>query len=345
MPEVKLTQHTKFSGCGAKLGPGLLDRALCGLAQPEYPDLIVGYNTSDDAGVYRISDDIALVQTVDFFPPIVDDPFTFGRIAACNALSDVYAMGGTPLTALAIVCFPQATMEIAVLRAMMQGALGILAEAGTALVGGHSIEDETIKFGLAVTGRIHPRAALRNNTPRHGDVLLLTKPLGTGLTNAALRADLTDTATLDAAVRAMTTLNRDAARVARDCGASACTDVTGFGLLGHAAEMVCGTAAGLSIGFGRLPLLPRVMEFARLGLIPAGAYRNREFRAGMVRGLENLPREAGDVMFDPQTSGGLLFTVPPDRAGDALRALAAAGLTAAIIGEVTGDAGLITVTA
>ncbi|HNW92668.1 MAG TPA: selenide, water dikinase SelD, partial [bacterium] len=282
---VRLTANTRFSGCGAKLGPGLLDRALCGLTQPDFPDLLVGYSTSDDAGIYRISDDVALVQTVDFFPPIVDDPVAFGRIAACNALSDVYAMGGTPLTALAIVCFPQASMDIAVLRGMMRGALEILAEAQTALVGGHSIEDDTVKFGLAVTGRIHPRAALRNNTPRPGDTLILTKPLGTGIINAALRGELADPAALDAALRSMTTLNRDAARVALAHGASACTDVTGFGLLGHAAEMVVNTGAGLTISFATLPLLPLVVEYARTGLIPAGAYRNREFRSAMVRGL------------------------------------------------------------
>lgn len=345
MTEIKLTQNTKFSGCGAKLGPGLLDRALCGLTQPHYPGLLVGYNTSDDAGIYQISDDTALVQTVDFFPPIVDDPYTFGKIAACNALSDVYAMGGTPLTALAIVCFPQATMDIEVLRGIMGGAMEILAEAKTALVGGHSIEDDSVKFGLAVTGRIHPQEALRNNTPRLGDTLILTKPLGTGLINAALRVAMADPETLAAAVRSMTTLNRDAALVARECGASACTDVTGFGLLGHAAEMVHGTNAGLRITFSRIPLLPRVVEYARTGLIPAGTYRNREFRAGMVRGFEAIPREAGDIMFDPQTSGGLLFAVAPDRAEGALRALAAAGLTAAAIGDVAGDAGHITVTA
>lgn len=345
MSDIKLTQNTKFSGCGAKLGPGLLARALCGLTQPHYPALLVGYNTADDAGVYKISEDTALVQTVDFFPPIVDDPVAFGKIAACNALSDVYAMGGTPLTALAIVCFPQATMDIAVLRGIMGGAMAVLAEAETALVGGHSIEDEGVKFGLAVTGRIHPRAALRNNTPRVGDMLILTKPLGTGLINAAQRGGLADPATLAAAIHAMTTLNREAALVARDCGASACTDVTGFGLLGHAAEMVCGAAAGLRIAFGRIPLLPRAVEYARSGLIPAGTYRNREFRAPMVRGLERLPREAGDILFDPQTSGGLLFAVPPDKLAEALRRLAAAGLTAAAIGEVTPDPGLIAVNA
>ncbi len=339
----KLTENTRFSGCGAKLGPGLLDRALCGLEQPLPPELILGYATSDDAGVYRTGADQAIVQTVDFFPPIVDDPRTFGRIAAANALSDIYAMGARPVTALSVVCFPKDAMEIEVLRAMMQGGLDALREAETVLVGGHSIEDEGIKFGFAVTGLVHPDRILRNNTIRAGEALVLTKPLGTGLVNAALRAGMVSDASFAAAVASMTRLNREAAVIALEAGASACTDVTGFGLLGHAAEMVTGAGAGLAIRFGSLPLLPDVLDHARNGLVPAGTYRNREFRQSIVRGLDALPREAGDLLFDPQTSGGLLFTAPPPAASRAVEKLRAAGHVAAIIGESMDQAGLIRV--
>jgi len=342
-PKVRLTENTRFSGCGAKLGPGLLDRALCGLTQPAYPDLLVGFVTSDDAGVYRTGPESAIAQTIDFFPPIVDDPRTFGRIAAANALSDIYAMGGRPVTALAVVCFPQSSMEIEVLREMMQGGLDKLIEAGVALVGGHSIEDETLKFGFSVTGLIHPNRVLRNNTPRPNESLILTKPLGTGLVNAALRAGMASVEQVDAAVRSMTRLNRAAAEIALKAGASACTDVTGFGLLGHAAEMVSGAAAGLRIDFSAVPLLSGVVEFARSGLIPAGTYRNRDFRKALVTNHDALPNHVSDILFDPQTSGGLLFTVPRQAADESLAALREAGHDAAIIGKTTSVAGTIEV--
>jgi selenide,water dikinase len=339
----RLTANTRFSGCGAKLGPGLLDQALCGLEQPAYPDLLVGFGTSDDAGVYRIDEETAVVQTIDFFPPIVDDPFTFGRIAAANALSDIYAMGARPITALSVVCFPVGAMEIEVLRAMMKGGLEAMIEAGCALVGGHSIEDDSIKFGFAVTGLVHPDRALRNNTARPGEALILTKPLGTGLVNTALRAGMVSPAALEAAVASMTRLNREAGRIAAEAGASACTDVTGFGLLGHAAEMVTDAETGLRIDFASIPLLPDIAGYAATGLIPAGTYRNRDFRKKIVVDHDGLPAVTSDILFDPQTSGGLLFTVAREKAAAVIAELIATGAQAAIIGGTTGRAGAIEV--
>lgn len=344
MSGVHLLRHARFSGCGAKLAPGLLERALCGLEQPAFPELLVGFGTRDDAGVWRLDDETALVQTVDFFPPIVDDPFTFGRIAAANALSDVYAMGGRPLTALAVACFPDEALDVGVLREMLRGGLAALAEAEAALVGGHSIRDETVKLGFAVTGLVHPKRFLRNDAARPGDALILTKALGTGILNVAMREGAAPAAAVAAAVASMTTLNRAAAGIAVDLGASACTDVTGFGLLGHAAEMVAQAPVGLRIDFARLPLLPQALDLARAGHVPGGTGRNRDFRRALVRGHDDLPPHVSDILFDPQTSGGLLFAVPPARVEEAVRRLRAEGLPAAGIGEVTTDAGRITVT-
>ncbi|HWQ09116.1 MAG TPA: selenide, water dikinase SelD [Holophaga sp.] len=336
-----LTSYTRFSGCGAKLGPGVLEQALCGLRQPAYPQLLADFSGSEDAGLFRLDDGSALVQTVDFFPPIVDDPFLFGRIAAANALSDIYAMGGRPITALCLACYPLQALGMDALKAMMAGGLDALVEAGCALLGGHSIEDPEPKLGYAVTGLVDPAKAWRNNTLRPGAALLLTKPLGTGLVNMAQRAECADPASLQAAHASMSTLNKAAAEALSGFSVLACTDVTGFGLGGHAAEMADGAPCGIRIRYADLPLVPGAVDYAAMGLVPEGTYRNKQGRRRFVKGFEALDPVALDVVFDPQTSGGLLAAVPLDQAKGALQALSARGVNAAIIGETGGEPGTL----
>lgn len=336
----KLTSYTKFSGCGAKLGPALLDKALCGLKQPAYENLISDFSTSDDAGIYRVSDEIALVQTVDFFPPIVDDPYIFGQIAAANSLSDVYAMGGKPITALSLVCFPKDKAHIDTLRKMMDGGLNKLIEAETALVGGHSIEDDELKFGFSISGTVHPDKVLYNNTPRLHEKLILTKPLGTGIINTALRGGIASKQSIEAFIDIMRTLNKKAAEGLVGYEVSSCTDVTGFGLIGHACEMTGKGDIGLKIFSDKLELLPDVTEYAQMGLIPAGTYRNRDYRQKFVKDYEKINRSTMDLLFDPQTSGGLLFTVNENQAEDICRNMNGNGVGAHIIGETTATEGI-----
>jgi selenide,water dikinase len=331
---IKLTGYTKFSGCGAKLGPGLLDRALCNLSQRDFPELLVDYRSADDAGIWKIDDETALVQTVDFFPPIADDPFTFGRIAAANALSDVYAMGGRPITAMSIVAFPADRMDISVLRDIMAGALDALDEAGTALVGGHSIRDEELKFGLSVTGLVHPRRTLRNNSPRPGDALILTKKLGTGCISRALKAGKASSEAVEAANRSMSALNRRAAEILSRYPVSACTDVTGFGLAGHGCEMISGSGCGMRIFSSRLETLPGALEYIRDGLVPGGTVSNREFREGWIAGSPG--EDLLNLVFDPQTSGGLMAALPEIHAEKAVEELKMAGIQAFRFGEISG---------
>jgi selenide,water dikinase len=336
---VKLTDHTRFSGCGAKLGPGVLEQALCGLAQPAYPELLADFQGSEDAGLFRLGPHSALVQTVDFFPPIVDDPHLFGRIAAANALSDLYAMGARPITALALVCHPLKALGIEPLKAMLAGGLEALTEAGCALLGGHSVEDPEPKLGYAVTGLVDPEKAWRNNTLKPDGRLILTKPIGTGLVNMALRAQCASPEAQAAAEGAMATLNKAAAEVLARFQVQACTDVTGFGLAGHAAEMAGGTVCGLILRMSQLPLLPDVQEYAAMGLIPEGTYRNREGRLRCLAG--DLSASNLDLLFDPQTSGGLLVALPEAETEAALGALQAAGVRAWVIGETGGVPGQV----
>lgn len=305
------------------------------MAFPTDENVIVGLDRADDAGVYRISDDLALIQTVDFFTPVVDDPYWFGQIAAANALSDVYAMGGTPKTALNLVAFPVKSMGLSVLRNIIQGGIDKLKEAGVVLIGGHSIEDKELKYGLSVTGLIHPNRILTKKNLRQGDRLVLTKPLGTGIVNTAIKAGMASAALTEWATRLMATLNREAAQIMSGFDVHACTDVTGFGLLGHLAEMVCGSGLGVRVSAGMVPLIPEALEFASMGLIPAGGYRNREFREPMISFAETVERSCRDVLFDPQTSGGLLISVNSDEAGALLAALTQAGLDhSRVIGEI-----------
>lgn len=333
---VRLTRTVKGAGCAAKLAPGVLDKALCGLDLPVDPDLLVGLERADDAGVYRVSDSLALVQTVDFFPPMVDDPFSFGQIAAANALSDIYAMGGTPKTAMNIVAFPAKTMDISVLRTIIEGGLDKIREAGVVLVGGHTVEDAELKYGLSVTGYIHPERILTKKNLQTGDRLILTKPVGTGIVATAIKAGLADQALTDRVVRAMATLNRVAAVTMERFSVHACTDITGFGFLGHLAEMVVDSGHGVRITAADVPRYPEALEWAAMGLIPGGMYNNRNFRGPFVDFGAGVPQTVQDLLFDPQTSGGLVIAVAQREAEPLVAALKANGIDcAAIVGEVT----------
>ena len=336
-----LTSYSRFAGCGAKLGPGVLDQALCGLSQRSYPGLLTDFQRSEDAGVLRLDDERALVHTVDFFPPIVDDPFTFGRIAAANALSDVYAMGGSPCTAVCLVGFPVEKLEMALLVRMMEGGLSALDDADCPLVGGHSIDDTEPKLGYAVTGIVHPAKVWLNNAIKGGEKIILTKPIGTGLITTAAKAGKASAEALAAACESMSTLNRAACKVLREFSVSACTDVTGFGLLGHACEMASGSPCNIRIETGAVPLLPSARDYALMETIPGGTKRNKSFRLKFITGEKSTDEDLVNILFDPQTSGGLLAAV---RAADAVSALAAlrqAGVPAAIIGDTVPGTGLI----
>ncbi len=279
-----------------------------------HPDLLVGRETSDDAGVVRVREDLALIQTLDFFTPIVDDPRMFGRIAAANALSDVYAMGGRPLTAMNIVGFPIKELPLVVLEEILLGGMEKVHEAGALLVGGHSIEDPELKYGLSVTGVAHPDRILRNSTARVGDVLLLTKPLGTGILATAGKAGLCPQDVLDTAVHWMEILNRDASEAALAVGVSAMTDVTGFGLLGHALEMAVGSGVTIEIRARDVPLIEGVIVLATSGMIPGGTFANRKWCEKAVMVSDEVEPVAIDVLTDAQTSGGLLIAVPASKA-------------------------------
>jgi len=268
---------------------------------------LIGTATADDAGVYKISDELALIQTLDFFPPIVDDPYDFGRIAAANALSDVYAMGGIPKTALNIVAYPIMKMDREILGEILAGGVEKLLEARTVLLGGHSVEDEEIKYGLSVTGFVHPEKILANQGLRVGDALILTKPLGVGIINTAVKGGPASRQTVKKVTGLMATLNRDAATVMQSFSVSACTDITGFGLLGHLAEMIAGTGLNITLDSGAVPILAEALEFAAMGLVPAGAHKNRTYRQQMVETATAFDPILRDIFYDPQTSGGLLI--------------------------------------
>lgn len=313
----ELTRDSAYGGCGAKLAKGLLEKILCGLPRLESEDVLVGIEFADDAGVVRVSPEIAIIHTTDFFPPIVDDPFTFGRIAAVNALSDVYAMGGRPLAGMNLVSFPLARHDRDVLREILRGGLAALKEAGAVLAGGHTVEGQELLYGLAVTGTVHPDRIWRNAGAHVGDALLLTKPLGTGLVTTAAKAGLADPGHLATAVRWMASLNRDAADALHGATPHAVTDVTGFGLVGHAAEMALASGVAVELDLGSLPQLPGAYEAAATGLVPAGAGKNRESVAAMLEVAGGCDPILVDLALDPQTSGGLLAALPPDEA-DAL---------------------------
>ena len=333
---VRLTQQVKAGGCASKLPPGSLRAVLSKLPVQEDKNLLVGFETSDDAGIYQIAPHLALVQTVDFFTPLVDDPFTFGQIAATNALSDVYAMGGRPVSALALVCFPQSG-DLAILEQIMRGGLAKMSEAGCAVVGGHSVRDEEMKFGYAVTGLIDPAQVKTNARAVVGDALILTKPIGTGVITTALKQGKAEQAWVDAAVKSMTTLNRTAAETAGNfAGVHAMTDITGFGLMGHGREMAVGSGVTLEIDTAEVPLIEGALDAIRIGAIPGGLLSNRDFAECMVADAESagIADELRKLMYDPQTSGGLLISVSGEEAAQLLSSLRDAEVNAVQIGRV-----------
>jgi len=305
------------------------------LARQHDPNVLVGFDTADDAGVYRISADQALVRTVDFFTPIVDDPYTFGQIAATNSLSDVYAMGGQPLSALAMVCFPEKG-DLEILERILAGGLSKMMEARCAVIGGHSVRDPEIKFGYAVMGTIHPQRVWTNSTAEAGDRLILTKALGTGVISTAIKRGEAREAWIDAATRSMTTLNARAAEVATQGNfhVHAATDITGFGLIGHSREVALGGKVSLRIDSARVPLLEGALDCVRGGFIPGGLTANREFAECVVGYEDDIPAEVKTLLFDPQTAGGLLLSVAGEDADALLAALRAADVPAVEVGEV-----------
>ena len=291
---------------------------------------------AEDAGVYKLRDDLAVIQTVDFFTPIVDDPYTFGQIAVTNALSDVYAMGGRPLTAVNIVCFPAKTMDMSILRQILQGGLDKMREAGVLLIGGHSVEDEEPKYGLSVIGVIHPDRVLLNRGGRAGDKLILTKPLGTGIVSTALKAGMANDALVAKSTECMTTLNKKAAELMLEMpDIHACTDITGFGFLGHACEMIEGSDVGMLIHASSVPFFARIKELVEQEVVPGGLERNRQYRSKLIEADPSCPDWMVDIMFDPQTAGGLLIALPESQAETLIGRMHAEGIVeAAIVGEI-----------
>ena len=307
--EIKLTKLAKCAGCGAKVGAGVLAKLLGDLPVRRDPDLLVGFDRSDDASVYRVSEELALVQTVDFFPPIHDDPYIFGQIAAANALSDVYAMGGEPKLALNVLAVPKDMPPDAV-HELLRGGYEKVYEAGAIITGGHSILDDEPKYGLAVTGFVHPERVLTNGGARPGDVLLLTKPLGIGVLTTAAKGGMASEESMALAVLLMTTLNRTARDAMVKYRVHACTDVTGFGLLGHGTEMAQGSGVELHLYTKEIDLIPEALELAEMGVLPEGMYRNRSFAEPFVD-AGDTEEARQDLLYDPQTSGGLLIAVDP----------------------------------
>lgn len=331
---MRLTSYAKSAGCAGKLGPKDLSAALNRVRRQTMPQVLIGFEHADDGGVYKLSDDLALVQTVDFFPPMVDDPYLFGQIAASNAISDVYAMGGRPITALSIVGFPIRGIDPGVLGTIMEGGLDKLDECGVALLGGHSLRDEEVKFGYAVTGTIHPDDIRDNSHAAPGDRVLLTKPLGAGLLTTALKKGEVDAADLDAAVRGMATTNRVAAETVARFPVRAMTDVTGFGLIGHAVEVARASGVTICLNHDRLPVLSGALDASARGHCAGGLESNREFFSPCVAWKNVVPSDYQNLLFDPQTSGGLLIFAPEGAADDLAQALAARGIAAPEIGEV-----------
>ena len=332
--EVRLTSMTHTAGCAAKIGPGTLAGILETLPKFKDPNLMVGIETSDDGAIYRVSEDVALIQTLDFFPPMVDDPYVFGQVAAANALSDIYAMGGEPKVALNIVAWPNC-VNPKFLGEILRGGSDKVKEAGAVLAGGHSIQDDVPKYGLSVTGFVHPDRVFKNCGAKPGDVLILTKPLGTGIVNKAVKAELASKEAEAEVIRVMTTLNKKAKHVIERYEIHSCTDVTGFGLAGHSIEMAEGSGVTIELNVSALPIQEAAPEYAKMGLIPEGAYRNRAF-AGARVDVGETEEYLQDIFFDPQTSGGLLISAAPDTAADIMRDFAQQGLDTeyGIIGTV-----------
>jgi len=310
-----------------------LAQVLCHLPKVYDENLIVGLDTSDDAAVYKINDDLAIIQTLDFFTPVVDDPYTFGQIAATNSLSDIYAMGGEPKLALNIVCFPNC-LPPDVLVEILKGGHDKVKEAGAILVGGHTVEDDEPKYGLSVTGFVHPKKVLANSAARVGDLLVITKPIGIGIINTAIKGGLADKDSYEQAVKAMTTLNKYAKDAAEKVGVNGCTDITGFGLLGHGLEMASASQVSLKIDHNKIPLIKGALKYAQMGLVPKGTYSNEQYIGNRVKFADYIERNMVDILFDPQTSGGLLVSVTEDKVDALLQELKNTPTEYAVIGEV-----------
>lgn len=328
----RLTEFSKTSGWAAKIGPETLSKILDKLPKMESENLIVGFETSDDAAVYRLSDEIAVIQTLDFFTPVVDDPYVFGQIAAANSLSDVYAMGGKPTLALNIVCFPNC-LNIDILGEILKGGADKVIEAGAIVIGGHSVEDDEPKYGLSVMGIVHPDKVLKNYGCKVGEVLILTKPLGTGIISTAIKAEMASKEAYDIAVKVMSTLNKYAGEIIMEHEISACTDITGFGIMGHCYEMASGSKISLRLFKDNIPYIKEAKEYAKMGLVPAGGYNNKAYLQGKydISGTEEWLE---DILFDPQTSGGLLVSCRVEEAEKLMLRLNELELKSQIIGEV-----------
>ena len=332
--DVKLTKLASCAGCGAKVGAGTLVQMLEGFKTHTDPRLIVGYDKSDDASVYVLDEERALVQTTDFFPPIVDDPYLYGQIAAANALSDVYAMGGEPKLALNIMCLAE-NMDQKTVQEILRGGYDKAYEAGAIITGGHTISGAEPLYGLAVSGFVHPQKVLTNSGAKPGDVLILTKPLGIGILTTAAKADMVGKDVLDRIYAQMATLNKEARDIMVKYSVHSCTDVTGFALMGHGYEMAQGSECTLHIQTSQVPYHKEAYEMAEMGFIPAGAYRNRTYAQAGVKNTGNVPQAMEDILFDPQTSGGLLIALPADEADECLKELKEKIPQAARIGYVT----------
>jgi selenide,water dikinase len=338
--DIRLTGMVQSGGCAAKLSPDILFNALRKLPVSRHPNLLVGLSQPDDAGVYKLSPEIAIIQTVDFFPPIVDEPYLFGQIAAANALSDVYAMGGTPITAMNVVGFPASKFPIYVLRQMLRGGMDKIQESGAVLVGGHTINDTELKYGLSVTGTVHPDKIITNSHARPGDCLILTKPLGTGVYTSALKAGRLKQEQMKHVIKSMLMLNKTAAEAivyphTKDFGVGACTDVTGFSLIGHSYLMATNSNVSMVIDHKAVPYFPGALALARAGFTSCGTRNNRESYERYVSIPKDLPEETVNLLFDPQTSGGLLISVTQNKAQLLLKRLKDKGIKqASIIGRV-----------
>lgn len=315
------------------MGPGSLENLLQGFVFPTDDNLLVGIETRDDAGVYKINDETAIIQTLDFFTPMVDDPYIFGQIAAANAINDVYAMGGQPLLAMNIVCFPDCE-DLGLLKQILAGGLDKIKEAGALLIGGHTVDDNEPKYGLAVCGIVHPDKIISNRGAREGDVLLLTKPLGNGVIATAIKADLASAAASGEACRWMAMLNKEVSSVMQKVGVNAATDITGFGFLGHLYELCRASDVAAEVTAARLPFITDALEYAQMGLLPGGSYKNRDYLKGQVVFAADIKTEIQDILYTPETAGGMLISVSRDKLKSITEALRREGCFFAEAGRV-----------